>query len=342
MNYNTSIMKKAIKIVASVVAVIVIIAMVGGGYIFQQIKQIAINGGYIVEWNTTDGEIIKDLTYGESYRNTYDLYLPANKTPQALMLFIHGGAWTQGDKGDMAWAAMRYAKDGYVTASINYSRIDADSILVQGGVVRPSIQSMLREIEMSITAIKGKCKMLGCDIRQMAIGGYSAGAHLAMLYSTHCAESSPIPIKFQISWVGPSDFNLLFPSAPRHTDAVASDERAKSFYADMERFAYGLSGKQLMAAELTEEVFHSLKSDVSPAEYVTPHTPPAILAYGGKDMLVNAMHGQKMAQTLAEQGVAHKLFVFPNSGHELGHDADYTDSVQMAISEYCEKYFSAE
>ena len=33
------------------------------------------------KWNTTDGEPLKDLSYGESYRNTYDLYLPANKKP---------------------------------------------------------------------------------------------------------------------------------------------------------------------------------------------------------------------------------------------------------------------
>ena len=323
-----------------VVAVVVVVMLLGGGYILRQIRQIAINGGYAVGWDTTDGEIIKDLRYGESYRNTYDLYLPANTRPQALMLFIHGGAWTQGDKRDMEWAAKRYAKQGYVTATINYSRIDSDSIVISGGTAEPSIPSMLNEIDMSIKAIEKKCHELGCDVRQMAIGGFSAGGHLAMLYATRCAESSAIPIMFQISWVGPSDFNMLFPAAPRHTDAAGSDARARSFYAEMERFAYGLSGRQLAAAELSEEVFHALKSDVSPASHVSYRTPPAILAYGGKDRLVDAQHGKMMAQRLAEHKVEHRLFIFPNSGHELGHDADYTDSVQMAISEYCEKYFS--
>lgn len=333
-------MKKFFTIIGSIVAIFAIIILIGGSYFTHQLKQMLINGGFVVEWNTTDGETLKDLSYGEGYRNRYDLYLPANKKPEALMLFIHGGSWINGEKEDMAWAAQRYAKEGYITASINYTRLRTDSITYSSPYDKPCMQSMLTEIDSSIKAIVEKCKEMGCNIRQMAIGGYSAGAHLAMLYSTLYATKSPLPIKFQISWVGPSDFNALFPTDPNMNSggAAPAEERAK-FLGDMELFLYSLSGKAVDAEIITTEEIIAIKSDISPADKVTADTPPAVLAYGGKDWLVNAIHGEKMSQALTSCGVASRLIIFPNSGHELGHDPECSDNVQATILEFCKEYF---
>lgn len=334
-------MKKVLTIIGSIVAIFAIIILIGGSYLTHQFKQMLINGGFVVEWNTTDGEILKDLSYGEGYRNRYDLYLPANKKPKALILFIHGGSWISGEKEDMAWAAQRYAKEGYITASINYTRLRSDSITYSSPYDKPCMQLMLNEIDSSIKAISEKCKELGCDIDQMAIGGYSAGAHLAMLYSTLYATKSPLPIKFQISWVGPSDFNALFPTDPNMNigGAAPAEERAK-FLGDMELFLYSLSGKTVDVETMTTEDVIAIKSAISPVDKVTTDTPPAVLAYGGKDTLVNAIHGEKMSQTLTSKGIANRLIIFPNSGHELGHDPECTESVQAAILGFCEEYFN--
>lgn len=333
-------MKKFLTIIGSIVAILAIVILIGGTYLTQQIKQVMTNGGFIVEWDTTDGEKLKDLSYGEGYRNKYDLYLPANKNPKALMLFIHGGSWISGEKEDMAWAAQRYAKDGYITASINYTRLSTDSITYSSSYEKPCMQSMLAEIDSSIKAITEKCKELGCNIRQMAIGGYSAGAHLAMLYSTLYATKSPLPIKFQISWVGPSDFNALFPTDPNmNSDGAAPSEERAKFLGEMGIFMYSLSGKQVNVETMTAEDVIAIKSSISPTDQVTANTPPAVLAYGGKDKLVNAIHGEKMAQTLTAMGINNKLIIFPNSGHELGHDPECTESVQATILDFCNEYF---
>ena len=291
------------------------------------------------QWNTAEGEVIKNLSYGEGSRNKYDLYLPANEKPKALMLFIHGGSWISGEKEDMAWAAERYANEGYITASINYTRLGGDELGYESSYEKPCMQTMLEEINASIVAITQQCKELGCNIKQMAIGGYSAGAHLTMLYSTLYATTSPIPIKFQISWVGPSDFNLLFPTPPNFNIVGAAPENeSKVFYANMNNFIYGISGKAI-TADTTAEEFNELKSQVSPVDLVTPQTPPAVLAYGGKDRLVNAIHGEKMAQMLDAAGVKQSLIIFPNSGHGLEADPECTNRVQEVILEYCAEYF---
>lgn len=292
------------------------------------------------KWDTDHICIIKDVRYAESYRNTYDLYLPANKKPKALMLFIHGGSWISGEKDEMTRFAMQYVAEGYVTASINYSRLDTDSIVIADKVIRSSHKSMLEEIDTSIKAIQKKCKSLGCSLEQMAIGGYSAGGHLAMLYASSYTDKSSIPIKFQISWVGPSDFNMLFPT-PDVNQPFGGQlaDLINSIYPEWGKFAYHLSGKEYNTEEITTQTLIDLKSSVSPIDIAHPATPPAILAYGGKDGTVDPAHGIQMANKLKELGVDNQLIIFPDSGHELGRNPECSDSLHKTILNYCEKYF---
>lgn len=333
-------MKTFWKAAFGAIALIIILTMLGGDFITKQLRQLNISNKTMATWNTTDGEIIKELSYGESYRNTYDLYLPANPQPKALMLFIHGGSWTHGEKDDMEWAAKRYVQEGYITASINYSRLKTDSITLQGQVIAPSIESMLSEIDASIVAIKQKCHEMGCDLRQMAIGGYSAGGHLAMLYASRYATTSAIPIKFHISWVGPSDFNRLFPTPNAHQPIGGPHaEAAEKFSQMMQAFIYAMSGKMPTSDELTTENFIAVKSQVSPVDVAHSHTSPAILAYGGNDQLVSAEQGEAMARKLNELGIDNRLIIFPNSGHGLEADPECSDSLQRTILDFCDKYF---
>ena len=52
-----------------------------------------------------EGGVIYDQRYGEAERNLYDLYLPRDTSSakaEHLVLFIHGGSWSRGDKEDTA------------------------------------------------------------------------------------------------------------------------------------------------------------------------------------------------------------------------------------------------
>lgn len=334
---NHLIMKKAFKIIGAVVAFVAVILFIGGDKLVQRLL---VSMQPQAQWNTAEGEVLRDLSYGEGYRNTYDLYLPANAKPKALMLFIHGGSWRSGKKEDMAWAAERYVGEGYITASINYTRMHSDSMTYNSGYDYPCIQSMMTEIDASIKAIKSKCQELGFNVKQMAVGGYSAGAHLAMLYSSLYAQSSPIPIKFQISWVGPSDFSLFFPESAhaKAMDESSAVERDR-ILEQMNQFVYGVSDDKLDSQKPTADEINALKCVISPVDNVDAKTPPAVLVYGGEDRLVDAAHGKKMSEVLNANGVHNQLIIFPHSGHGLDSDPDYTVQVQQTILEFRDKYF---
>ena len=334
-------MKKALKVLGIVVAVIVAIALVGGGYLFYRIKQNQKNGGTVVEWSQSDGQTLRNLSYGNEKRNKYDLFIPNNPKQGAMMLFVHGGSWMGGEKEDIEYAARRFAKQGYITATMNYSRIASDTIRHSEKHAYPSFESMIDDIYACIETIKSKCAELGYELNQMAIGGYSAGAHLSMLYSTRHYASSPLPIRFMISWVGPSDMNMLFPSDEKRIQELLADssQEAKAKQGELCMMVSGISGKPMAVENLSYDAIHQVMSNVSPSNLVSAQTPPAVLAYGGKDTLVSAEHGKKMDSVLKSFGIESQLYIYPNSGHELGHDKEYTEQVNDMISKYCKKYF---
>lgn len=331
-------LKIALYILCGVVGLVVIGSGIFGYKLYTQLR----DGGKIVEWNDSEGTTYRDLRYGDGARNTYNLVIPTDKHPDALMLFIHGGSWTSGEKEDMEYEVHRFAKMGYATATMNYSRLGQDTLDVSMSYNSPSFESMVKEIYACVEAIKAKGKELGCDFRQMAVGGYSAGGHLAMLYATRHATTSPIPVKFQISWVGPSDLNLLFPTDEKSLEQIAaaeqSDEMVKQRQ-DLKNFLQSITGKVVTDEELSVETVNKVKQIGSPLYYVSETTPPAILAYGGKDGLVLSEHGKRMADALQKNGVDCTLIVFPNSGHELGQDKECTQSVIDEITRFCKTYF---
>ena len=203
---------------------------------------------------------------------------------------------------------------------------------------------MVTEIGMSIDAIIQECKRQGITLTQMAIGGYSAGGHLAMLYATRHAEDSPLPIRFQISWVGPADFTRLFPTNAEYMSKVWEEDSEENIRKRKEhqQTLYFPGGKSLQTDSYSASLEDSLKRMASPLFQIKENTPPAVLVYGAKDRLVSAEHGKATNQALEQSGIESRLYVFPNSGHELGADPEYADSVQHTILDFCQRYFGSD
>lgn len=145
--------------------------------------------------------------YGDKSSNNYDLYVPdsiAKDQKQMVVLFVHGGAWVSGFKTDVNPYVHEFANKGYITATIKYT-------LLKRSMDDPSLSIFrnLDEIDACIASIKSVLEELEFDTSKLnlAIGGASSGAHLAMLYSYsrgYKAENgSAIPLRFIIDAVGP-------------------------------------------------------------------------------------------------------------------------------------------
>ena len=272
------------------------------------------------KWHDEYGQRFLDIAYGERQHNTYDLYLPNdanNNDSLALILFIHGGSWMGGDKDWHHGDCYTWVQKGYATATMNYS------LLIEEGI---SLITMYDEIESCIRHIERFASEKGAHIRQMAIAGYSAGGHLAMMFAYH--HSHPLPIRFEAIKVGPSDFRILFPK-----DENAKDE-------DIENAVFSGTGKHMKASEITDELLDSIRMLNSPVCHIDDSTAlPAIFAYGEKDGLVKPGHYHVLQEKYDSLGKPYELIVYPNSGHDLMRDKDCAERYDSILHAYCKTYF---
>ncbi|MBP5585910.1 MAG: alpha/beta hydrolase [Lentisphaeria bacterium] len=273
-------------------------------------------GGYTESWSADDGRVLSGLSYGTEKANKYDLYLPAGVDPKVdapLLLLIHGGSWTEGKRGDIAYACKYYAKNGCIAATMDYSLVsDKNNV---------TIKTMLDEITACIAALKKQLEKEGYHVPKLAVGGYSAGGHLALLYAYSRASESAIPVAFVFDKVGPVSFH-------------------KEFWGD--RIAAMLIGYgariEVDPKKLDTPEMKAAADSLSPLHFVGPKSLPTVFAYGGKDDLVRPIHRDELAKALEEHHVPNVRVDFPNSNHAMWDDPDCTETFRKAVLQYCETY----
>ena len=55
-----------------------------------------------IQPDTSEAIELKNISYGSDAKQIFDIYLPKDRTLDTkVMLLIHGGGWTSGDKADM-------------------------------------------------------------------------------------------------------------------------------------------------------------------------------------------------------------------------------------------------
>ena len=258
-------------------------------------------------------QVHKDIKYGSRERNVLDLYIPpiADKSKeQGVILFLHGGSWTSGDKSSMTDDCRMYADKGYVTATMNYS------FFGKSGDEMIDFTTMMTEIATALSTIKGYAAAQGVNISKAALSGYSAGAHLAMLYGYSMTEQSPLPVYFVHSKAGPADFS---------TFSLTSDD-AKPI---LEKMGFGGIAPEEVAKN---EKFIELIRAVSPVSYIRQGAPSTLLSYGKVDDLVVWENVNSLLNAFAARNVEYLLVEYPNSAHALDKDPESTQRTNEAMA----------
>ncbi|WP_336964781.1 alpha/beta hydrolase [Sphingobium aquiterrae] len=118
----------------------------------------------------------QDIAYGASPLQHIDFWRAKAAAADApLVLFVHGGGWTRGDKRNATGATKvtHYLDLGYAFASINY-RLVPDA----------TVEQQAQDVADAVAALVARAKALGFDPRKVVLMGHSAGAHLSALVGT--------------------------------------------------------------------------------------------------------------------------------------------------------------
>lgn len=264
-------------------------------------------------------EVFSNIAYSTaSERNVMDIYVPAEayeKEENGCILFIHGGSWSSGSKDEMIGECVALANEGYITATMSYTLITDDNRNTY------SVMTVLDEISLAIEEIKSFSDERGLNITKLATSGYSAGAHLSMLYSYSRPNESAIPLAFAANKVGPTDFTAE---------------------------AWGEAGpriaKMLAGTAITEEYMQKGKEKelielVSPTYYINENSIPSLFAYGGKDQTVPVGNAESVKKAFEESGAVYDFILFPLSDHILIFTPLSSVQYNLKLKEYCNKYF---
>lgn len=122
--------------------------------------------------------VYQNIAYGTDPLQRLDLILPKNATNMPLMIHIHGGGFTGGDKAIMNTPQLTNTlSQGIAYASLNYRLLqDVDA----EGVIKP-----MTDCKRALQFLRYHAAMLNIDPTRVALKGGSAGAGTSLWIGMH-------------------------------------------------------------------------------------------------------------------------------------------------------------
>ena len=324
-----------------------------------------------INYNETIGDLNNGKDYDKNERNYYDLYIPYSSTQKkdeynGIILFIHGGGWQFGDKSNLNYLCSRYAKMGYITATLDYT-------LLTNKYKDSNIFKNLDEITSCIENIKTQLNNQGFDENKLriAIAGISSGAHLAMLYG-YSIKNSPIPIKFIINIVGPVSLenNYWYKLVKKNQtlEKIESDNIKKAINDNkivqmdinitLLKIMNLFIGKKYNDKQLKEMIkdkkinienenyieLNKIVQNAFPINFINKNKVPTLCIYGGNDENIGVAHYYKLKELFEKNKIENELVYFRYGGHMLeSYDTqnglNAMREMHYQILNFCKNYF---
>lgn len=117
----------------------------------------------------------RDLSYvvGADPLQALDVYVPERPGPHPVVVFLHGGRWHGGDKGDARATAAAFLAQEYVFVSVNYRLVPAATHPAQ-----------VQDSAAALAWVARRIAEFGGDPGRIHLMGQGAGAQLAALLAT--------------------------------------------------------------------------------------------------------------------------------------------------------------
>lgn len=141
----------------------------------------------------------QDIVYGEHKRERLDVYQPKENTGQCVVMFVYGGSWEEGSKGQYGFVGAALARRGYTVVIPDYR--------LYPQVTYPAF------VEDIALALASEPVQKLTDSRKLVMMGHSAGAMLAGLVSYNPDYLQTVGLSREIidgyiALAGPHDYFL--------------------------------------------------------------------------------------------------------------------------------------
>jgi acetyl esterase/lipase len=246
--------------------------------------------------------LVVDVPYAdnENPRQTLDLLLPRKNIPghkPPLIVYIHGGAWRQGDKSSGRHYLASFVEDGrYAAATLGY-RLSSEA----------TWPAQIHDCKAAIRWLRAHADKYGFDPDRIGVMGHSAGGHLAIMLGVtnrvrdlegklggHNDASSKVLCV--VDFYGPTELLVMddYPGQMVHNDSDSPES-------------------QLVGGPLQER--KSAAVSASPVTHVTKHAAPVLMVHGSRDRLVPFNQSVRLLAAFHSARVPAILVEIQEGGH---------------------------
>jgi acetyl esterase/lipase len=239
---------------------------------------------------------------------TVDIFRPADTPgPVPGLLFLPGGGWQTANRAPLKERyGIRMAQHGYVCVTGEYRVMDEAPWPAQ-----------IQDVKATIRWMRANSERLGIDPAAIAVGGKSAGGHLALL----AAGTRGVD-----AFEGDSG-----------TSTVSSEVAAVigvAPVADLTEFARRPSMARLFGDNPAAEIVKA----ASPITYATRDYPPTLFVHGTADDRVPHAMTMRMYQALEQAGVPADLHLYAGQDHFFDQEPQFSTAVADAMACFIARY----
>lgn len=211
-----------------------------------------------------------------------EIYRSARQGPQPTLVSIYGGAWLRGQPGDTRQFNQYMAAQGYTVVAIDYRHAPQHRFPAQ-----------LQDVRQALQFLQQNAASYGIDPDRLALVGWSAGGHLALLAGY---QPDALPVRAIVSYYSPIDLTAGYIDPPKPDP---------------------INTRQVLQAFLGNSPDHlpDLYKQASPISFVRPGLPPTLLLQGQRDHLVKPVFAQAIYDRLQATGNTAVLIKLPWAEH---------------------------
>ncbi|NCI77344.1 alpha/beta hydrolase [Acinetobacter sp. PS-1] len=251
-----------------------------------------------------------NIAYGSDALQKLDVYLPksraqksSNQTLAPILLIVHGGAWSIGDKGHQGLIQHKadyWNKQGWVVISVNYRLVP-----------NVTVQQQTQDIADALNFVQKNASNWQANPQKIMIMGHSAGAHLVSLLSTHPKWISSFPQPWKAT--------IALDSAAYDVEAIMSNPHAQ-FYDRV----FGAAKENWHLVSPKTQLKHSLPAFLAVCSTIRPDQP--------------CVQAHSFIQQAKALGASTAYLPLPLSHAEinrnLGQNNDYTRQVDQFMQQH--------
>jgi len=262
------------------------------------------------------GKVDRDVTYGtaDGIDLKMDVYYPEFATGAVpSLLYVHGGAWVQGDKREGAGATEipELRSRGYLVAAVNY-RLAPDY----------KFPAQIEDVKCAVRFLRANAAVYGIDPNRIGAWGGSAGGHLVALLGTTDASSG-------------------FEGDGGYADESSRVQAVVDMFGptDLKALSLGISSRFLSILFGNVSRNSAIVKQASPITWISKDDPPFLILHGENDDVVPVSQSETLYDRLTAKGVTATLVIVKNAGHGFIPAGGPIDPSRTEITEMVGDFF---